>query len=636
MKFSDLPALGVSFVTHVLILAILFLIKLTVDDHNVQLDLETSFEDYERQQEEITRELELDTTVAETFNTQPGGVVTGEIGASTAPVVTQTKVEQAETLEEPTIEVSLSEVTLPSDDILGKDFGESEVTGEVGAAVDGYGAAMSRITQELIRLMRKEKLLCVWLFDESGSMKDDQKEIAENFEKVYQELGLITKKDEQLKKKLKDEPILSVIRSFGKARNELTKAPTSNYDEIVSSIGKIPVDQTGEENMLGAISATVEDYIGLARRQDRRLVLIIVSDESGDDGDAEGPLETTVAKLKQARVPCYFMGRESMFGYKIARMIWDDPETNIRYWRPVRRGPETPAVECLQWDGLHERWDNQNAGFGPYGQVRLARETGGIFFILPNEEETLAGPAEITRRKYAFLDMKEYLPNLDSYREYVEDRDRHNFRKILHDVIQRLNPDNDRDLSIREDWYPLELGEFMRVGQQEMNKAAKAMGLTETALKMLDNIRPLRDTEPSERWRANYDLAYAQLKTFRIRLFQFMLAMDDHAANDPKPVKEKTNRWDINRNTKMFVPDEDQYKRLASAFKLKMTREEYLAEIEATQKEATLLLRDVGMKHPGTPWAVRAQQEISRGFGMHFVESFWDPRRKPADQLPNL
>lgn len=636
MKFGNLPALGVSFVTHVLILVILFLIKLTVDDHNVQLDLETSFEDYERQQEEITRELELDTTVAETFNTQPGGVVTGEIGASTAPVVTQTKVEQAETLDEPTIEVSLSEVTLPSDDILGKDFGESEVTGEVGAAVDGYGAAMSRITQELIRLMRKEKLLCVWLFDESGSMKDDQKEIAENFEKVYQELGLITKKDEQLKKKLKDEPILSVVRSFGKAGNELTKAPTSNYDEIVTSIGKIPVDQTGEENMLGAVSATVEDYIGLARRQDRRLVIIIVSDESGDDGDAEGPIETTVAKLKQARVPCYFMGRESMFGYKIARMIWDDPETGIRYWRPVRRGPETPAVECLQWDGLHERWDNQNAGFGPYTQVRLARETGGIFFILPNEEETLAGPAEITRRKYAFLDMKAYLPNLDSYREYVEDRDRHDFRKILHDVIQRLNPDNDRDLSIRENEYPLALADFLRVGQGEMNKAAKAMGLTETAIKMLENIRPLRDTEPSERWRANYDLAYAQLKTFRIRLFQFMLAMDNHAANDPKPKNQKNNHWDVRRNPKMYVPDEEQYKRLASFFKLKMSREEFLAEMEATQKEATLLLRDVGMKHPGTPWAVRAQQEISRGFGMHFVESFWDPRRKPADQLPKL
>ena len=136
MKSRDLPALGVSLASHALILAVLYLIKLTVIDPAIQLDLETVFEP-ERTQEEFTKELELDTTVAETFNTQPGGAVTGEIGASTAPVVTSQKVEQAETLEDPQIEVSLSEVTLPSDDIIGKDFGETQITGEVGAAVEG-------------------------------------------------------------------------------------------------------------------------------------------------------------------------------------------------------------------------------------------------------------------------------------------------------------------------------------------------------------------------------------------------------------------------------------------------------------------------------------------------------------------
>ena len=176
MKTSDLPAMGVSLGAHVVILAGLFLIKLTVIDPATQLDLETVFEP-ERTQEEFTKELEMDTQVSETFNTQPGGAVTGDIGSSAGPVVTTSKVEQAETLEDPQIEVSLTEVTLPSDETIGKDFGEGEVTGETGAAVEGYGAAMGRITAELIRLMRKEKVMVVWLFDESGSMKDDQKEI---------------------------------------------------------------------------------------------------------------------------------------------------------------------------------------------------------------------------------------------------------------------------------------------------------------------------------------------------------------------------------------------------------------------------------------------------------------------------
>ncbi len=77
-------------------------------------------------------------------------------------------------------------------DVLGQDLGEGEVTGESGAAVDGYGTAMSRLTLELLRLMRQQKLHVVWMFDESESMKDDQQEIRDNFHKVYDELGLAT------------------------------------------------------------------------------------------------------------------------------------------------------------------------------------------------------------------------------------------------------------------------------------------------------------------------------------------------------------------------------------------------------------------------------------------------------------
>ena len=44
MKTSDLPAMGVSLGAHVVILAGLFLIKLTVIDPATQLDLETVFE----------------------------------------------------------------------------------------------------------------------------------------------------------------------------------------------------------------------------------------------------------------------------------------------------------------------------------------------------------------------------------------------------------------------------------------------------------------------------------------------------------------------------------------------------------------------------------------------------------------
>jgi len=639
MKFSDLPALGVSLGAHVVVLAGLFLIKLTVIDPATQLDLETVFEP-ERTQEEFTKELEIQTEVAQTFNTQPGGAVTGEIGSSSAPVVTSTKVEQAETLEDPQIEVSLTEVTLPSDETIGKDFGEGEVTGDSGAAVEGYGAAMGRITAELIRLMRKEKIMAVWLFDESGSMKDDQKEIAENFYKVYEELGILTKKDEELKKRISDEHILTSILSFGETIHQHTK-PTSDIEEIKASIGKIPVDQSGKENMCQSISATVDEFVGQARRQGRRLVIIVVSDESGDDGDNAQLLEATVSKLKQGRVPAYFMGRELMFGYPYARVRWVHPQFKTVHWPQVRRGPETPMVECLQWDGMHSRWDTQAAGFGPYAQVRMARESGGIFFILPGEEENLVTSRQIEDRKYEFLDMKEYQPFLGARREYIQERDREEFRRVVFDVIERLNPYLDNQLNIKEDWYPMEMAEFQSEAAKQVPKAVKSMGLVDQALSMLEKIRPLRDTEASMRWRANYDLAYAQLVTFKIRLFQFLLAIDQHVATNPEPKRKSketpSNRWDARRVPKMIVPDEEQYNRLKKAFGLKFTREEYLAELEIQGKEARNLLQQVVTSHPNTPWAGRAQYELRLGFGMTFVDVYRNPQYdNTAIVVPNF
>lgn len=637
-RLREFSALGVSFVAHLMLLIVLYVLKMTVIDPAMQADLETVFEP-EREQEQITKTLEVNTEVAETFNTIPGGVVTGNIGASTAPVVTNQKVEQSETLQEPTIQVSLSEVTLPSDDVLGKDFGEAEITGEVGAAVEGYGAALSRITQELARMMRKEKVMAVWLFDESGSMKDDQKEIAENFYKVYDELGILTQKDKELRGKSKrgDELLKSVILSFGQGIHEQTPRPTANIEEIKEAIHKIPEDTTGTENMCQSILKTLSDYSGAARRERRRMVLIVVSDESGDDGDNAEVLETTVAGLVKNRVPAYFLGRESMFGYPYARIRWIDPKYKLSHWLQVRRGPETPMVECLQWDGLHSRWDTQPAGFGPYAQVRMARESGGIFFILPGEEENLVNARAIERRKYAFLDMKEYLPCLESRREYILERDGSDFRETIFDVISRLNPHQHKELSIREHWYPMDINEFRAEATGQFNKAVFAMSLLNQAIPLLDKIRPLRDIEASQRWRANYDLAYAQLHAFRIRLFQYMLAMDDHMANNPPPKKQNSNRWNLVRVPRMIEPDERQYGQLKKFFRLTTTREEYLAEVQDRVDEATQLLQGVVLNHPNTPWADRAAYEMKIGFGIEFRDVRRDPRYDNKDiKVPKL
>ena len=46
------------------------------------------------------------------------------------------------------------------------------------------------MTEELLRMMRQQPVLVVWMFDASNSLKDDRAEIVANFHKIYDELRI--------------------------------------------------------------------------------------------------------------------------------------------------------------------------------------------------------------------------------------------------------------------------------------------------------------------------------------------------------------------------------------------------------------------------------------------------------------
>ncbi len=595
-------------------------------------------------------------TVATTLNTQAGATLTSKVSVSPR---------RSMQASQPVTENVLAELEIapPSPTAVGigreemsYDVGDEDFKGEPTAIVQGYGDALNRITQEIIRLMRKDKLLVVWLFDESESMKDDQKEIAKNFHIVYKELGIVKKKrTKKLRSKLArdqaeaKEVLLTAVYGYGESIHKMLD-PTSDADKIIKTIGSgIKIDESGKENMCTAIARVVQTYRARAAKQKRKLVVIVVSDESGDDGAA---VELTLKSAKRAKAPLYFLGRESIFGYPYARHRWIDPKTGLPHWLRINRGPETSYPECLQWDGLHARWDAFSSGFGPYEQVRLARETNGIFFVLPNEEANLAGAGARDKRQFAAHDMREYHPLWLARTDYDRQRVRSKFRKTIWEVIIALNPTEhpqkliprfDRELNIRELHYAINLNEFKSQAGREVVKAYKAWITLAKAIQLLESIEPLRAEESSTRWRANYDLARAQCLAFRVRLFQYMLAMDDHAnANPPRKPrppatgKKPSNEWNVGRRSKMIVPNDAQYERIKKAFRLKLSKDEFLAELKKQEDRARELYQVVATQHPGTPWARRANWELSRGFGMFFWDRFWDPRYRNPVKLPKF
>ncbi|MCP4782131.1 MAG: VWA domain-containing protein [Fuerstiella sp.] len=643
--FKNAPSIVVSLVVHLVILLVLMLIPLAIQGGTSDILLESIFTE-ELPKEQMEHQLQLETEHVETLSMIAGGSPSTAVGAAAQPASTPVDVQKAKVLEEATVDAPRVETMQLSDEVMATELGEGEITGEVGAMVEGYGAAMGIITQELIRMMRQQKVTVVWMFDESGSLEDDRKEIKENYMRVYEELGIATRQDEDLRGR--SEQLLTVVGSYGKTIHEWTAKPTGNLELVKAAIEKVPVDESGEENMCRSIAAMINKYKPMAIRGKRKLAIIVVSDESGDDGDY---VEQAVAAARAAKSPIYVMGRESMFGYPYARQRWtyEDKAREIKenFWIKIRRGPETAYPECLQWDGIHGRWDAQSAGFGPYEQVRMARETGGIFFVLPGAEQNLVGRDANDKRKYDFLALREYTPLLMSRREYVAERSTSEFRQTLWNVIVRLNPTqnkllfetHDASLNIRREHYPLEPLPFKEEAGRQVRRAANALLLVNEGLGLLENVMPMRARESAQRWRAGYDLAYAQLHIFRLRLYQFLLYMDSHANNMPKPANSNgiSNEWNFWRSRKTLIPNEQQFLGLKTAFNLNMERSEYLTMVTSEEKKAIDLLDAVIKEHPGTPWARRAETEKRDGFGFAIRDRLWDPKGvRSTIKLPNL
>ncbi len=513
-------------------------------------------------------------------------------------------------------------IDAPGDDAsLAQEVDHRAVKGEPAAPTANYGDALSRIGHELIRLMHEGPLLVVWLFDESESMRDDQAAVRANLHRVYEEIGLeITTSRSQREKaggpskgKGQPEPLLSAVVGFGERVHPVIKTPTGDFRTLSKAIDQLAVDRTGRENTARALAASLEEYRSRAKRQKRRLVFVVVTDESGDDWEH---LEDLIVRMRDNRSPVYVLGREAVFGYPWAHMRWVDPVYGLTHWVQINRGPETAMPECLQWDGLHGRNDAFSSGAAPYELARLVSESGGIYFVLPDEEQNLSGAGANEKRRLAFLNLRQYQPDLQARDEYEQQRNASPFRSTVWSVIRTLNPHLDPQLNLREWNYPVEPAAFQQVARGEFQKALRAMVLLNQALAMLEGVRASRSAESSQRWRADYDLLCAQCRAYRVRLFQFLLAIDQHAKAAPIPKTPPNNCWNVVRRREMLPPDAEQ---------VEQTKVN-LQELNAQEKEARRLFELVVSEHAGTPWAERAKYELNTGFGMSFSEAFADPR----------
>ena len=519
-------------------------------------------------------------------------------------------------LDESLTETPTDGVRVDIDGVLANLAGSRELLEEVPAGtpgqarqvVDGYQEAIDRITREIMLMLYKSKVIVIWCFDQSESMKDDQKEIRDRIERVYTELGLSDKAG--------GDNLVTAITSFGEGFVVHTPKPTSKLEEIRAAIDSVPIDPSGKEVMCQAVGRSIASFRQYASKGQRRMALILVTDESGERDDNVRFLEATIAEANAARCKIYALGREAVFGYPYCYFRWRHPQTGRPHWLRVDRGPETAFVEQLQTNGFRRRYDAFPSGFGPYEESRLARETGGIFFLLPSTESTLVRG---DKRRYELEAMQWFQPDLRSREEIFADREKNKLQTLIFSVVTKFNPYDKNAASVIElrVHFSPNPQEFVQQVAQEKAKAKIYLTHLDAAEKEVEKNRFLRDRETASRWKANYDLLFAQLLAYKVRVYEYGAYLDAFVKT-PKvvPMKKPPNlslvHWDITTRKPTLTGD---------------VTKEYI-------ERATELFKQIVKDYPGTPYAARAQWEIGRGFGVDLIPDYEPPYKQVTNPMP--
>jgi hypothetical protein len=491
----------------------------------------------------------------------------------------------------PAVRIPSPAASLPPN--LARDLGQGGlIAGDVTRKPTDIGQALDELSKEILRQLQAHKLLVVWLFDESGSMRDDQQAIRDQFHRVANDLKLHV--DQQQRDA---GALLHAIVGFGKGIDFEQRKPTDDIDLIAKAITRLKIDETGSENTFQAMQAVIAEYGRLISRE-RRMMIVLVTDESGDDDDH---IEETRQLAISRGIPVYVIGRQSLFGKTDLVLPYKDNVTGDVYYPTIRRGPETADLEAFQWDGLHPRWDEQPSGFAPYALARLVKDSGGIYFLLPSEEFL-----RITQREkaYSMATLKEYVPDYESRITYAERRAASPFRSTIYDLVK-----DSRQIATRIE-LSIPPAEFLSEAAQGLQEAEIKITTLFNCEKRLRDPRmvDLRDREIEKRWQAAYDLTLAQVVAYQVKQYEYRACLIERIKQyqsgkppipNQKPAPDLDVRWHLVHSTTPKAPEAETAKKYA---------------------EARALLEKVIKNHPNTPWADLAQDELNRGLSVQWSE----------------
>ncbi len=472
------------------------------------------------------------------------------------------------------------------------------VKGHLGEGLVQIESAMDRITSEIAQNLQERKVLVVWMIDGSASLTQQRQAIAKRLKRVYGELDALENIGQLPRRK---QPILTGVVAFGNKTEFMTREPTDKFDEVLEAFNAVPTDPSGVENVFTAVGQVMNLWKKYRANNGRRIMLIVVTDEAGDDFGP--PLEKSIKVCRRNGAKAYVVGPSAVFGKRNGHIPYVAPEDGKTYQLPIALGPETAMMENVTlpfWYG-GSQLQYLSSGFAPYALARLVHETGGTYFMTDMTTMTGFSPQGV-------FDHAKLSPFLPDYRygsreEFLAMVKRYPLRLA---VIRGARAGEE---FIVEGTPTLELrvtpANFRNACSQAQQQVARSQLMLDNILmafpKGLDKELPL---ESSLRWRMAFCLSYGRLLAQKVRCLEYNLACAHlKGAKTEQDVRTKSNHW-------IFRPDETI--RFAVSYK-------------GMAKKANELLERVVEEAPGTPWAALASRELRDPLGIRIEERFIPP-----------
>ncbi len=431
--------------------------------------------------------------------------------------------------------------------------------------------ATDYVAAEIYDAIEDRPTLVIWLFDCTASAADQRERVIRRMESIYDRFDKMRSDGHPAFADDKKPRLLSAVGSFGKAVELATEASDSPSAVLQSASG-IRDDGSDEEHPFEAIEIAVKQFEKLCRTENRLMMLVVVSDEAGDD---EAKVDQLVPKLKKAAIPLYVIGVPAPLGLKSSLTGTLKTESG----KPVRQGPESWECEAIDMSGWMGPEPPIDSGFGPFALSRLALESGGRY--MPVRQFGSYDPKQMAQCAPDYVSREAYdkLLNANAARRALVEAAKVPHADLTHSFDQRFFKQKDEAALKRQ-----------------LDKSQQASARLEPKVTPFYKALAAGESERAKltgaRWQVEYDLAMGRAAAMRSRIEGYNSALAQ--------LKAGKNFPDPNHTTWILRPTNDVKGDSA---------------LEKLANQAKKYLTRVTTEHPGTPWAQIANRELASPLG---------------------